>query len=129
LGLLTPAVPGALTETQYQLEKYLKHTAPASAYNFNSVFTGPGSEMYQQYIVTTVASGHVQVDDQSRTNVVWVASDQTGISYSGGTFAGPNNAVKVVFHEIKSMDSRFTSELKAANAGFATTCPVLGYGS
>jgi hypothetical protein len=120
LGLLTPAVPGALTETQYQLEKYLKHTAPASAYNFNSVFTGPGSEMYQHYIVTTVASGHVQVDDENRTNVVWVASDQTGISYSGGTFAGPNNAVKVVFHDDDKKIHGFpihSSELKAAKCG------------
>lgn len=98
-GLLKPAVPSPLTGTQELLEKYLKHTSPTSNYTFNSVFTGPSSESYQRYVVTTVASGHVQVDDRGRTNVVWVASEQTGITYQNGAFVGPTNAVKVVFHD------------------------------
>lgn len=98
-GLLKPAVPSPLTATQYQLDKYLKHTAPTSNYAFNTVFTTPASETYQKYIVTAVASGHVQIDDKGRVNIVWVASEQTGITYQNGVFVGPTNTVKVVFHD------------------------------
>lgn len=99
-GILKPTEPTALTATQYQLEKYLKHTVPTSNYNFNTVFTGPASEMYRNYIVTAVASGHVQIDDRGRRNVVWVASQQTGIKYQNGTFVGLTDAVKVVLHDV-----------------------------
>lgn len=98
LGELRPAAPVALTATQYQLEKYLKHTIPASAANFNTVFTSPASSTYRDFLVTTVASGHVQIDDANRNNVVWVASRQTGIALQGGQFLGPTAAVKVVLH-------------------------------
>jgi hypothetical protein len=95
---LNPADPIELTGTQYQLEKFIKHTAPSTSYPWNSVFTGPGSESYRNYVVTAVASGCVQIDG-NRTNVVWVASETTGITYRNGSFVAPADAVKVVFHD------------------------------
>lgn len=96
LGLWKPVAPLTLTDPTYQLGKYFKHTVPASVAGLNGVFTAPGSETYARYIVTTIASGHVQVDDCGRTNIVWVASEQTGIQYKGGVFVGATDAVKVV---------------------------------
>lgn len=117
LGHLRPAMPAALTGTDYQLEKYIKHTAPTTSYNFNTVFTSPGSETYHKYVVTTVSSGHVQIDDRGRKNVVWVGSEQTGLTYCNGLFVGPTNAVKVVYHDNDQKIHGFpinSSELKAA---------------
>ena len=105
IGLLRPTTPISLTATEYQLDKYLKHTSPVTDYDFYSVFTNPRSETYERYIVTALASGSVQVDNQGRTNVVWVASEHTGITYKDGRFLASTNAVKVVFHDD---DRRFT---------------------
>jgi hypothetical protein len=118
LGHLRPAAPIALTATQYQLEKYLKHTLPTSAVNFITVFTSPASSTYRDFLVTTVASGHVQIDDAGRYNVVWVASRDTGIATLGGSIVGTTDAVKVVLQHddnrihafpIASSDLRFTN--------------------
>lgn len=98
-GQLQPAVPANLFDTQYQLEKYLKHTAPSSIYGFNSIFSDPSTVAYRDYIVTTVSSGHVQVDTSGKVNVIWVASRGTGISYQSGSFHSNADAVKVVFHD------------------------------
>lgn len=97
-GKLKPADPIELTGTQYQLEKFIKHTAPSTTYPLNSVFTGPASESYRNYIVTAVASGCVQIDG-NRTNIVWVASATTGFTSRNGSFVARNDAVKVVFHD------------------------------
>lgn len=95
---MNPADPIELTGTQYQLEKFIKHTTPSTTYPLNSVFTGPASESYRNYIVTAVASGCVQIDG-NRTNVVWVATATTGFTYHNGKFVAYDDAVKVVFHD------------------------------
>ncbi len=98
-GRLRPAIPANLFHTQYQMEKYVKHTAPSSTFSFNSVFSDPSTIAYRDYIVTTVSSGPVQVDSLGRLNVMWVASKETGISYQNGRFYSNTHAVKVVFHD------------------------------
>lgn len=123
-GTLRPPPQGdRLTDNSYKLDKYIKHTNPCSSSEFKSVFTGVGSESYQNYIVTAVSSGHVQVDDQSRTNIVWVGSETTGIALKGGSFMGSMNAVKVVCHSDTNEVHGFpisVSELKSA------TCATCG---
>jgi hypothetical protein len=94
-----PAIPKNLTGTQYQLEKYLKHTAPASLYSFNSVFIDPSMAAYRNYIVSAVSSGYVEVDNHHKLNIVWVASKDVGITYQNSFFYCSNDAVKVVFHD------------------------------
>ena len=85
--------------TQYQLEKYLKHTCPSSSYDFNSVFSNPSTMAYGDYIVSTLASGYVEVDDRHRLNIVWVASKEVGVTYQDGLFFSTNDTIKVVFHD------------------------------
>ena len=116
-GML-PSIPTTLVTNQYQLEKYLKHTNPASTAGMTGVFTAPGSEAYQKYVVTAVASGHVEIDSQGRMNIVWVASEQTGIAYKGGQLVGPTKAVKVVLAQDSSTLHGFpisTAELKVGS--------------
>ncbi len=98
-GMLRPPPKGEnLTDNSYKLDKYLKHTVPNSYRNYKTVFTGVSSESYQNYIVTAVSSGHVQIDDKNRINIVWVGSESTGIGLQGGRFIGDMSAVKVVCH-------------------------------
>jgi hypothetical protein len=94
-----PAIPDKLIGTQYQLDKFLKHTAPASHYTFNSVFTDSSTVAYRDYIVSAVSSGYVEVDSNNRLNIVWVASKDVGITYQDGLLYCPSDAVKVVFHD------------------------------
>ena len=117
-GTLRPFTPTLLTASSYQHEKVLKHTIPVSRSHLNGVFTHPGSETYTRCVVATVCSGHVQVDDAGRTNVVWVASNQVGLLYQGGHFVGGTTAVKVVLADDYSRMHGFPireSELQAAS--------------
>ena len=98
-GTLRPPPEGeGLTDNSYKLDKYIKHTLPSSSSDHKTVFTGVASESYQNFVVTAVASGHVQVDSQNRINIVWVGSETTGIALQGGRFVGDTSAVKVVCH-------------------------------
>lgn len=121
-GKLKPADPIELAGTQYQLEKFIKHTAPSTTYPLNSVFTGPASESYRNYIVTAVGSGYIQIDG-NRINVVWVASATTGVTYRNGNFVAYNDAVKVVFHD----DQFKIHGFPIGSAGFGSAaCIVCG---
>ena len=98
-GTLRPPPKGeGLTGNTYKLDKYIKHTLPCSTGDYRTLFSGVTSESYHRYIVTSVASGHVQVDSKGRTNIVWVGSEDTGIALQGGKFIGDVSAVKVVCH-------------------------------
>lgn len=94
-----PKIPSELPGTEYQLEKYIKHTSPSSNYHFNSVFSNPSTMAYRDYIVSTLASGYVEVDDKQRLNIVWVASKEVGVTYLDGRFFSTNDTIKVVLHD------------------------------
>ncbi|NKE71549.1 hypothetical protein [Candidatus Manganitrophus noduliformans] len=96
--LLPPPKGDGLTDNSYKLDKYIKHTLPSSCGDYKTVFTGVASESYQNYIVTAVASGHVQIDSKNRINIVYVGSGTTGIALKGGKWVGDMGAVKVVCH-------------------------------
>lgn len=117
-GTLRPPPRGeTLTDNTYKLGKYIKHTLPNSSSNYKTVFTGVTSDTYQDFIVTAVASGHVQIDSQNRVNIVWVGSASTGIALQGGNFVGDVEAVKVVCHSDTNKIHGFpisTAELKSA---------------
>jgi hypothetical protein len=119
---LRPALPEPLTGTQYQLEKYLKHTAPTTTYDFNTVFTAPSSYTYNDFIVSTVSSGHVEIDDRNRLNLVLVASAQTGIALQTGKFVGPTEAVKVVLHDNAAKIHGFPISLASLMVGCCKAC-------
>ena len=99
LGLVTPAFPVSLTGTQYQLDKFIKHTAPTGIYSINSVFNDPTYEAYSGFIVTGTISGFMEIDDRGRKNFHWYAGEQTGVEYRNGGYNAPTNGVVIVFPE------------------------------
>ncbi len=98
-SIVTPASPIALTGTQYQLDKFIKHTAPSQSYPLNSVFDDPTYKAYSKYVVSTSASGLLEIDDQGRNNLMWFAGSRTGAEYRNGVFTAPTEGVKVVWPE------------------------------
>ena len=99
MGIPAAALADRLFDTPYQLAKYMKHTAPGTAYPINSVFSSPGTAGYANYIVNTMGSGWYQVDDRGRYNMTWYAGSQTGAEYHGSTFHVPASGVKVVCYQ------------------------------
>jgi len=98
LHLLSPAVPDNLTATQYQLDKFIKHTAPTDPYDIISIFSDPAKETYRNYIINTSGSGCLQIDDRGRRNLIWVAGKEVGATFENGIFTIPNDSIKVVLH-------------------------------
>ena len=82
-------------QSQYQLDKFMKHTLPPS-HPFSSVFNSTSTGDYADYVVNTAASGAVEIDARGRRNIIWVAGRPTGFAYSGGALVGPTDGVKVV---------------------------------
>ncbi len=99
LGIVSPEVPVSLTGTSYQLEKFIKHTAPTGTYPINSVFSDPSYEGYRNYVVTTTVSGSAYIDDRGRTNLLYFAGDRIGATYENGHLLIPADTVVVVFHD------------------------------
>ena len=122
-SLVTPASPVNLTGSQYQLDKFIKHTAPAAAYQLNSVFDDPTYKSYGDYVVSTAASGALQIDDHGRKNLVWFAGRRTGAEYCSGVFAAPTEGVKVVLPE---NDTKLHAYPIAASPHSCAICPSCG---
>lgn len=97
LGHVTPSVSGNISGNAYQLEKFIKHTAPTGSYAMNSVFDDPTYSNYRDYTVSGVYSGCLEIDSYNRKNMVWYAGKQIGLTYSG-SFTVPESGVKVVLH-------------------------------
>ena len=81
LGLVKPEVPESLTGTSYQLEKFIKHTAPTGTYPINSLFSDPSYERYRDFVATTIVSGSAYIDDRGRSNLLYFAGDKIGATY------------------------------------------------
>lgn len=101
LGIVQPDVPEPLFATSYQLEKFIKHTAPTGIYTLNSVFLDPSSDIYREFIVTTTVSGSAQIDDRGRINMIWFAGSPVGATIQDGKLITPADAIVVVFHDDK----------------------------
>jgi len=122
-GTLRPPPAGeTLTSNSYKLEKYIKHTLPSSSSDYKTVFTGISSESYQHYVVSAVASGHVQVDSQNRVNIVWVGSETTGIALQGGRYVGDMKAVKVVCHSNTNRIHGYPIAVSELNSASCAQC-------
>lgn len=99
LGIVSPEIPDSLTGTTYQLEKYIKHTAPIGTYPVNSVFLDSSYDGYRNYIVTATVSGSACFDDRGHLNLVYFAGKEIGATYEGGHLVVPADTVVVVFHD------------------------------
>ena len=96
LGIVRPASPASLTGTTYQLEKFIKHTAPTGTYPVNSVFNTPDYESYRSYVVSALSSGSALVRDDGRVNLLWLAGKQVGARIENGLILTPADAVVLV---------------------------------
>jgi len=61
-----------------------------------SVFDSGSYNHYKDYIVNNMVSGSVEIDSKSRTNVIWFAGKNTGVSYLNGNVISSPDTVKVV---------------------------------
>ena len=84
-----------LMGTGYQLEKYLKHTCPASSEAIQSVFATASSSAYRDYVVNASLAGSVEIDYRGRKNIIWAAGEKTGFLHEHGVLKHPENVVKV----------------------------------
>jgi len=97
--LVIPVEPFTFTGTSYQLDKFIKHTAPTGIYQINSVFDDPTYTTYHDYIVTGTISGMLEIDDRGRKNLIWYAGRETGAEYQNDVFIAPASGVKIVWPE------------------------------
>lgn len=104
-GVKLGIIPGNIkdfnpTGNEYQLEKFYKHTVPPVNTEVISVFDmNDENKRYKGYLINTMASGCVEIDDRDRINVVWVAGETTGWEYRDAMFNCEDDAVKVVLHD------------------------------
>lgn len=101
LGIIVPADPASLTGTQYQLDKFIKHTAPTGAYPVNSVFDTPRYDDIKDYWLRTTASGAVEVDHLGRKNLIYFADKSTGVTLINQQPVASGDAIKVVLPELE----------------------------
>jgi hypothetical protein len=85
--------------TQRQLDWFWKHTAPKKDYPVNSVFLDSSSTDYCNYMVSTIAAGCVEFDDEGRKNFILFAGSTTGLQFNNGVFESPCNGYKTVLTE------------------------------
>ena len=100
-NLIPSASPACLLGTTYQLDKFLKHTIPASWSNVHSIFNDKSYQGYENFIVSTSASGCVEIDNLGRVNVLWVAGKDIGVTYQNGVPVCLADTVKVVMTKEK----------------------------
>jgi hypothetical protein len=112
-----------LTGTQYQLDKFIKHTMPTNLSGLVSVFDQSPYEKYKGYTVSGSLSGSVEKDDKGRTNIVWYAGKNIGVTFDNGRFLADADTVKVVLidNEVRvhsfPVDSFKLEKKKCANCG------------
>lgn len=111
------------TGTKYQLAKYVKHTSPSTASTPVGVFDDANLATYKDYIVNSALSGSVEVDSSGRTNIIWYAGGQIGLTFKNGNPILPNDTVKaVLFHD----ESRFHCYSISSGHYSRATCLLCG---
>jgi len=124
LGFLIDNAPTTnFTGSSEQLEKFIKHTTPTQSYDINSIFNDKSYSNYRDYIVNTLASGSVEIDDQNRKNIVYCAGKNIDFTNISGSIQIPTDAVKVVLHQ----NSYKIHSYPTGSAGFVnSTCDKCG---
>ena len=115
-------MPTSLTGTSYQLEKFIKHTAPTGTYPINSIFNDPTYDTYSSYIVTGTISGLLEIDNQGRKNFIWYAGKYTGMEYQSGIYVAPTNGVKIVLPEDATKLHAFPIQAQPGSINYCQKC-------
>ena len=74
--LLIGGLPSNLSGSTYQVSKFLKHTVPSTSAQTTGVFSDPSFAAYSNYLISSSASGSVEVDDSGRTTGLVRRHDQ-----------------------------------------------------
>ena len=98
-GIPGPVSNNSLTGTQYQLEKYMKHTTPTAVYGINSIFSDSSFEAYNNYMVDTTVSGWYEIDQYNRVNMIYYAGSPLGFTLQNGIYLNDNRSVRVVLYD------------------------------
>ena len=87
------------TGSQYTLEKFMKHTVPASGSNkrINSIYSDPTYETYKEYCVNGTASGSLEVQSDGTQNLIWLAGKTLGPAFENGRVLFSGDTVKIIF--------------------------------
>lgn len=109
------------TGSAYQLEKFIKHTAPIDYNGVVSIFDTPEYSSYRDYAVSASLSGCAQIDDRGRTNLIWYADKHVGITYENGNYLLPADGVKVAFHDNQFTFHQFPTNIEAH---YIKRCPI-----
>ena len=113
-----------MVASEYQLEKYIKHTIPDSRFPVQSVFETPSTQVYRTYALETLAAGAVEIDDAGRKNVVWVAGRQTGFRFEYGQLVQPTDAVKVLLSSNSTLLHAHPDNSTSFGAAVCARCGV-----
>ena len=105
-----------------QLEKYYKHTVPSNDRGINSIFDLTDNKKYKDYLINTLVSGSVEIDEKDNTNVVWIAGRKTGFTLKNGKFYCKDDSVKVVYHDDKIRIHGFPTGSAKISEGFCLMC-------
>ena len=123
--LVFPSEPDTLnlTGTNYQLEKYIKHTKPPTQKGLITILENPDYESYRGYIVTGTISGMLQIDNRDRKNFIWYGGYQTGFEYIDGNYVAPVSGIKIVCPED---DQHIHAYPVAGISGLIYNCTLCG---
>jgi len=105
------------------LEKFYKHTVPPTCSGLISIFDEPSYENYKNYILYTVASGCIEVDDMGRENIIWTAGKKTGFTFKDGVLQCPTDAIKVV---LNTTDQKIHAFPVGSQSLGTETCAICG---
>jgi hypothetical protein len=115
-GWIDPPLPSNLTGSQYQVDKFLKHTLPTNTPKRTGVFDDPSYPAFADYMISSSMSGSVEVDDSGRTNHIWYAGKRVGATFENGQPVLPNDAVKLVL----SHSSQSVHGYPVSSTGYST---------
>lgn len=127
-GYSTNAEIELLLDSQYQVEKFIKHTRPDRIFHINSIFADSSSDAYREFVINAAAAGSVEIDDRGKPNFIWVAGEEVGATYEDGILHYPADAIKLVlpFDSLKihafPIGSSSVSERTCSNCG----APIIG---
>ena len=107
-----------------KLKKFIKHTNPTGSFDIVSTFDQKDYNSYKDYIVNTQASGSLEINDQNKRNIVWVAGKNTGLTFDNrNNLIIPADAVKVVLY----LDQNKIHAFPTQSSGFQTAiCELCG---
>ena len=127
-GYSSDAETELLLDTEYQLEKFIKHTRPERIYDLNSIFADPSTDGYRDLVVEGAAAGSVEVDDLGRVNFNWVAGVQIGATFREGQLWYPDDALKIVLPFAEERIHAYPVSSTGLQALFGANCgaPIVG---